>query len=264
MLPVSELLDSHCHFDFSHFDIDRHILWPQCQKMGLTQLIIPGTGAEQWPKAEVICTKHSGIYFAAGIHPWFIHSGGHWRAEITHYLDHPKCVAIGECGLDANIATPLSEQTPIFEQHLALAYERAMPLIIHAHGAHNNVQQLLKKYRPTSGGVIHAFSGSLELAQSYIQLGFKLGIGGSITYPRAAKTRAAAAHLPLESLVLETDAPDMPLHGNQGERNSPLKLLDIAQCLYKLRLDSGQTESLDDVIGQTTDNSRRLFNIKAP
>ena len=264
MPRASELFDSHCHFDFSHFDIDRHIVWPQCQKMGLTQLIIPGTGAKQWSKAQAICTEHTEIYFAAGIHPWFIDSDDQWRAKITDYLNHPKCVAIGECGLDANIATPLSEQTAIFEQHLALAYERAMPLIIHAHRTHNNVQQLLKRYRPASGGVIHAFSGSLQLAQSYIKLGFKLGIGGSITYPRATKTRAAAAHLPLESLVLETDAPDMPLHGNQGQRNSPLKLIDIAQCLYNLRLSTGKRESLDDVIRQTTDNSRRLFDIKSP
>lgn len=260
--PKASLFDSHCHFDFSAFKDQQASVWQLCQQRGINRLIIPGTTPTQWAQGLHLSESLEGVYFSVGLHPWFLADAPHsLKQSLTPFLQHPNCLAIGECGLDGTIDTDLSLQLPIFETHLQLANCHQLPLIIHAHKAHNSVQQQLKKHSPVKGGVIHAFTGSIELAQSYIHLGFKLGIGGSITYPRANKTRLAAARLPLDSLLLETDAPDMPLHGNQGEANSPERLIDIAQCLYTLRRDAGKTETLDEIIQKTTDNSRSLFNV---
>lgn len=256
------LFDSHCHFDFSAFNEEQATIWQACQQLRIEHLIIPGTSPKQWGRAQHLSELLGGVYFSAGIHPWFLSEAPQdLPLALAPYLQHQNCIAIGECGLDGSIDTDISMQLAIFKTHLELANKYQLPLIIHAHKAHNSVQQQLKKYAPSKGGVIHAFTGSLELAQSYINLGFKLGIGGSITYPRAQKTRLAAANLPLQSLLLETDAPDMPLHGHQGEANSPERLSDIAQCLYALRRDAGKTETLGEIMCQTTDNSRSLFNV---
>ncbi len=120
----------------------------------------------------------------------------------------------------------------------------------------NETLQLLARLKPAGGGVIHGFTGSLDLARQYWALGFYLGVGGSITYPRANKTRQALASMPLESLLLETDAPDMPLNGFQGTPNSPLKIVNIAQALAALR-----TETIEDIARQTTENAHQLFNL---
>lgn len=140
--------------------------------------------------------------------------------------------------------------------HLQLAIEFNKPVILHSVRAHHYLLPILKKYRPQRGGVIHAFSGSYETAKQYWDAGFYLGIGGTISYERAAKTRAAVQQMPLESLVLETDAPDMPLQGTQGQRNSPEKLLEIAHCLAALR-----AQSVEQIAQQTSANTWKLFGI---
>lgn len=264
--PAATLFDSHCHFDFDRFEGRQQQIWQACQGSHISQLLIPGTEPGQWPRAQAMSQLLAGVYFGAGLHPWFIDSnelepGGHWLKILEDYCQQENCVAVGECGLDGSIALPMERQLAVLKPQLQLAQRLQLPVIIHAHRAHNPIQQLLKQL-PALSGVIHAFSGSIELAQSYIKMGFKLGIGGSITYPRAAKTRAAVANLPLHALLLETDAPDMPLHGHQGQANSPERLRDIAECLYQLRQQAGHSETLDEICRQTTENSRKLFNIE--
>ena len=161
---------------------------------------------------------------------------------------------MGECGLDGTIVTPLAQQVPFFKAQLALAAERSLPVIVHAHGAHNEVLQCLKAQPRLCGGVIHGFSGSPELALQYWRQGFSVGVGGTITYERAKKTRRAIEQLPWEALLLETDAPDMPLSGHQGEPNSPLRLPEIAEALAQLR-----GVEVAEVAAMTTRNTRRVF-----
>lgn len=259
--PNAELFDSHCHFDFEAFDAQQTAIWQECQRANITRLLIPGIHPVQWRRAERLCESMHGLYFACGIHPWSIKDSDNWLALIDNFLQSPRCVALGECGLDGSIDTPMELQLPIFEAQLQLACAHTRPLIIHAHRAHHLLQPLLKHYAPPKGGVIHAFSGSLELANSYIKLGFKLGIGGAITYPRASKTRHTVSQLALSDILLETDAPDMPLFGRQGQANSPLQLPEVARCLAQLRRDAGQPESEDEIFRQTTDNARQLFNV---
>ena len=254
------MIDTHCHLDFAPFDPCRDELLSRCPEAGVDRILIPGVAPEQWSVVAALCTDDTPVSLqaAAGLHPWWVE-----RAKLTpeafserlrQELFSGSWVAIGECGLDGNIHTPLEQQQAYFVEHLRLAVATGMPLILHGYKAHNDILQLLVKYRPPAGGVIHGFSGSLELALQYWRLGFYIGVGGTITYPRAAKTRKAVAELPLEALLLETDAPDMPLFGHQGQPNSPLLLPEVAQCLAQLR-----NEPLERVIQQTTSNAERLF-----
>lgn len=251
------LFDSHCHFDFPVFDENRQALWQACVDKQIKHLLIPGVEPKQWPALKALMDSYPDCFMAAGIHPWHARQA-QWSQntaeQLQDCLSHRQCIAVGECGLDKLVAIPFEQQMFIFEQQLALACEFKRPLIIHARKSHNETITLLKHYRPPAGGVIHAFSGSLQLAQQYWAMGFLLGIGGTITYPRANKTRATVTQMPLEALILETDAPDMPVSGEQGKTNSPLQLITIAETLASLR-----EASLDNIAQATTHNAYALF-----
>ncbi|GAB3091998.1 TatD family hydrolase [Aestuariicella hydrocarbonica] len=264
------MIDSHCHFDFEVFDEERAATLSQCAEIGVDGIIVPGTHPKQWPPMlELVVaasTSACGLWAGIGCHPWWVADAAmeeeqeskltehRFKERLSHHLNHPRVVAVGECGLDGSRELSVHEQTPVFEWQLQLADEYRLPLIVHAHKAHNDVLRLLSRYNLPAGGVIHGFSGSLELAQQYWRLGFYLGVGGTITYERAQKTRRALAQMPLDSLLLETDAPDMPLSGFQGQPNSPLQLPRVAECLAALR-----AESLTQVQNQTRHNTCRLF-----
>lgn len=266
-----DLIDSHCHFDdprLTGAQQDRlptgsSRLWQQCRQAGLAQLLIPATEPAGWAAIRELAAANPGIYWAAGLHPWRVATAQITPAQLPALLQaqlaDSRCVAVGECGLDGGIATDMTLQESFLREQLALAADTGYPLVLHAHRGHARLQPLLKKFRFTGGGVIHGFAGSPELARSYWTMGFHLGIGGTITYPRASKTRAAVQSLPLQALLLETDAPDMPLAGFQGQANSPLQLARVAACLAELR-----GESVAQIARQTAANSRRLFRLTEP
>ena len=251
------MFDSHCHFDFSEFDQQREGMWDECLALGIRGLLIPGVEPDQWPRASAISTAHTGMLMAAGLHPWWVSTAELPANDVWQdVLASSRCVAIGECGLDACINTPMALQQSIFERHLQMAVDCDMPLIIHVRQTHNETIRLLKQYRPPRAGVIHGFTGSKELAMEYWRMGFRLGIGGAITYPRANKTRQMVVSMPVESLLLETDAPDMPLHGAQGQVNHPMRLVDVANSLAIQR-----GESLGTIANATTENTCTLFGV---
>ncbi|MCW8128115.1 TatD family hydrolase [Microbulbifer halophilus] len=233
------MIDSHCHFDFEAFDSDRSQVWARCLAADVERLIIPGVSPTRWPALFDQVEAQPAWHAAVGLHPWWVAETelepGELQRQIAEQLEAHACVAIGECGLDGAMVTPLAEQEPLFRAQLALAGELQLPLIVHACRCHSDMLRLLKEYRPARGGVIHAFSGSPEIAREYWKLGFYLGAGGLVTYKRAAKTRRAFADLPLEAILLESDAPDMPIQGRQGRRNSPEYLPQIAAALAELR-----------------------------
>jgi TatD DNase family protein len=288
------LFDSHCHIDFAAFDSDRAELWARCNRLGIEGLVIPGVNPAQWLTAAALCEQYSGFYFAAGLHPHWINQqpwfspgtllDDHSQAQIYQQLtaqlipqsvaqsvpqsiatlhgeralaaQKKRCVAVGETGLDKLINVPLVLQQQLLQLHIMVANEYQMPLIVHSVKTHNEILACFKQMPPRYGGVIHAFSGSLETAQQFIAQGFLLGVGGTITYERAKKTRATFSKIPLQYLLLETDAPDMPLSGKQGERNSPEYLPQIAQQLAQL-----QGVSVEQVAEVTTCNAQRLFGL---
>lgn len=258
-----EFFDSHCHFDFADFAVDRDRVWQACRAQGVNRMLVPGVVPAQWKIAAQLSASHSGIYWAAGLHPWWIKdlnpdasSAAAFTNLLREALADSNCVAVGECGLDAMIETPLAEQLRLLNLHLQLASELSLPLIIHNRKTHSELLSALKKFTLPAGGVIHGFSGSIEIARAYWSLGFRLGIGGTITYERAHKTREAVKLLPIEAMVLETDAPDMPLQGQQGQRNSPVNILLVARALADIR-----GESLEAIAYHTRQNTCRLFAV---
>lgn len=252
-----QLIDTHCHLDFPVFETDRETLLAQWRQLGVGEYIIPAVGEENWTRVIALAERHSGIHFGLGIHPWYV--GAQTQGVLTRLdsllASRPRgLVAIGECGLDLRSHVPQEGQVALFEAQIRLAMKHELPLIVHSVRANDSVAKILRRFNPAQGGVIHAFSGSLHQAEVFWQLGFRLGIGGVISFERANKTREAVRDMPLEALLLETDAPDMPLQGQQGEPNTPANLPVIAQLLADLR-----QQSLQYVISVLHESTRKTF-----
>lgn len=256
--------DSHCHLDFSELSSTISQLIDLCKARDIHRLIVPSVGPNNWEHVLNICelsTDRLRLLPAIGIHPWYLNDLDDTALTV---LDHTlsahkeKLVAIGETGIDGKIAEEfnnMAKQCYFFESYVTFANEHHLPLIIHHRKSHAELVPILKRMRPKSYGVIHGFSGSYQQAKQYLDLGFKLGIGGTISYERAKKTINTVKKLPLDSILLETDAPSMPLSGFQGEPNSPLKLVNVFELLVSYRQESAQ-----DIAEQIEKNVDILFN----
>lgn len=261
-------VDTHCHFDFSAFkQTQKHL--DIANDVGVSKIIIPSVGESNWFEVKSLATQFPALYYSLGLHPYFLKQHSDDALEnLKQALSSRsiQCIAIGECGLDfmleASLLTPdmIQKQYQLFEAQVALAADLHLPLILHARKAHDQVLKILRQYKPKKGGVIHAFSGSYQQAMEYIKLGFYIGVGGVITYPRAKKTRETILRIPLNSLVLETDAPDMPLNGFQGEDNHPAKISLVFDALYHLR-GVAREESREMIVKQVWLNSHQLFSL---
>jgi TatD DNase family protein len=248
MAMTLSFTDSHCHLDFDAFATHTSTVLNECHQLAINNIIIPTIGPKNWHTALAFVNKFSSnnvkLHPCLGIHPWFLRElTSNSLADLeTTLVEHlSQVTAIGEAGIDGVIDKEhnnLAQQLVIFEGQLHLAKKHNLPIIVHHRRSHQHIVPLLRKFQLTEGGIIHAFSGSYQQACQYIDLGFKLGIGGTITYPRAEKTIKAVKRLPVESLVLETDAPSMPLYGFQGQDNSPLRIIDIFQTLTTMRSES--------------------------
>ena len=262
--------DSHCHLDFAAFANQRSQLISECAKANIHQIIVPAIHPDNWQKVLALASKqhHPGctIFSCLGIHPWFLQ--GLTAQHLDNLADAVAAntqqkgnhiIAIGETGVDGVMAKQqdnLSQQLTFFGYQLALANQYRLPVIVHHRQSHHYIIPLLKKEKLAAGGIIHAFSGSYQQASDYIDLGFTLGIGGTITYPRAKKTRDTIKRLPLSSLVLETDAPAMPVYSKQGQHNSPLHLLTVFDSLVEIR-----NEEKERIAEQVEINVNQCFNL---
>lgn len=254
------LFDTHCHFDFEPFSGDVAEQIQQAHQQGVERLLIPSIGPSNWQKVTELSCTYPPIYYALGFHPYFLDTDSPLQLNALQDLLSgvgDKCVAVGECGLDAMIDVDMGLQEMMFIRQVEIARQMKKPLILHARKTHNRLIQLLKQYKFSHGGILHGFSGSYQQAQQFIELGFSIGVGGVITYSRANKTRQAVAKLPLESLVLETDAPDMPLSGHQGEDNHPKMLSAVFACLAELR-----DEPSNEIANRVWRNSNQVFGIR--
>lgn len=258
--PELRLFDTHCHFDFAAFSGDFPAEVAKAQRQGVERFLIPSIGPQNWRRVQQLAAEFPAvIYYALGYHPYFLSSAA---ATLLPELEHAlaqrssSCVAVGEIGLDGMVAVEARLQERLLLGQLALAQSAQLPVILHSRKTHNRLLQLLKQSRFSFGGVLHAFSGSEQQALQFVELGFKIGVGGSITYPRAHKTRSTISALPLEHLVLETDAPDMPLCGYQGQINHPCRLPLVLNELALLR--NSDKQSVASVIWK---NSNSVFAI---
>ena len=252
------LIDSHCHLDFPEFDQDRELVLERARMSGIHGAIVPSIGPENWQRVIQLCSSPTQLWFALGVHPCFAsqESFAHLE-ELESLLSHlpSRLVAVGECGLDGvNSFLPMPEQIRLCLQQMRLANRFDLPVIFHIRKAHHHLLALLDQEPLKAGGVVHGFSGSPQVASEYLRRGLYLGVGGVITYPRASKTRAAVAGASLDRLLLETDSPDMPLKGYQGQRNEPQRSALVLQELSQL-LDL-PIASLTQVLSQ---NHLRLF-----
>lgn len=229
-------IDTHCHLDAAEFGDTQAELLQAAQSAGVGRIVIPAVERANFERVRLLCERHSNCFPAYGIHPMFTDSATMDDIAILRdYLREYQPVAVGEIGLDFFIDNhDVTRQEYFFVEQLKLAREFGLPVLLHTRRAVDSVLKYLRQYQVT--GIAHAFSGSRQQADEFIKLGFKLGFGGAMTYPRATRIRELAATLPLESIVLETDAPDIPPEFlERGQPNKPEYLPRIARTLAELR-----------------------------
>lgn len=235
-----ELIDTHCHIDVADFDADRDVVLAECRSQGVNRLVVPAVTAAGWDKLLGLCRQQDGLFPALGLHPVYVdvHSQEDLVALEQRIGAEPDLVAVGEIGLDFFLAElDQQRQLELFEAQLAIAAAASLAVILHVRKAHAQVIDLLKRFQ-LNGGIVHAFNGSLDQAGQYMDLGFKLGFGGMLTYERSRKLRRLAKELPLDCMVLETDAPDMSGEICRGQRNSPQYLPHYLAALASIRQES--------------------------
>ncbi len=217
-----ELIDSHCHLDDDRFDSDREAVMARAHAAGVTRFVVPATTAQRWPKLKQLAQDCSDVAVAYGLHPWFMeeHAAEHID-QLDQWLDTASAVAVGECGLDFYRGrADQTQQLALFRAQLSLAQNHRLPLIIHARKSLDDVMRELRRH-PDLRGEVHSFGGSLQQAQQLVGLGFKLGIAATISYERAHRLREVVRSVDVETLLIESDAPDQAGAQHRGEMNEP-------------------------------------------
>ena len=253
------IIDTHCHLDDTRYDDDIQSVIKNALDNKVDKIIIPGADINDLPKAAKIANSNSNIYFAAGVHPYEI--DGYDESVIRKFAKDPKCVAIGECGLDYfrlpddNVDEYKSKQKDIFISQIKLAIELNLPLIIHIRDANEDSLKILKEYEDKLvGGVLHCFNASpilLELSSK-----FYYGIGGVLTFKNTKKLVEILPKIPLNRLLIETDAPYLTPEPHRGKRNEPAFTTFVADKMSDIL-----GMSRDEIEGLTTQNAIRLFRI---
>jgi len=253
-----ELIDTHCHIDVEEFAADRAEVLARSRAAGVCAQVVPAIHQPGWPALLELCRREADLFPALGMHPIYLdmHRPEHLD-ELRQRVDDQRPLAIGEIGLDYFVeGLDHAGQQSLFEAQLMIAQDANLPVLLHVRKAHDMVLATLRRLKFSCGGIAHAFSGSRQQAEQYLDLGFKLGFGGTLTYDRALRIRALARELPLSAIVLETDAPDIVTSAHRGERNSPEYLPEVLAALSELRGESPET-----VAAQTTRNARALLRL---
>jgi TatD DNase family protein len=242
--------DTHCHLDAAEFDADRDAVIARARAGGVSQIVLPGVEVGNFDAVRLLAIEQ-GFAYALGIHPLYVMRAAEGdlaklgEALNTHGCD-PRLVAVGEIGLDFFVpGIDADRQQHFYVEQLKLAKRAGLPVILHVRRSADQLLAGLRRVGFTQGGIAHAFNGSEQQARAFIDLGFKLGFGGTLTFERSLQIRRLAATLPEEALVLETDAPDIPPHwlyktaeqraAGETSRNEPGELPRIAQTLAALR-----------------------------
>ncbi|PTM54835.1 TatD family hydrolase [Desmospora activa] len=255
------LFDSHTHINDEQFDEDRdEVLRRAREEYGVSRMLNVGFNRETIMATLELAQKHDFIYAAVGWHP---HDAKDCTVNDLDWLesltDHPQVVALGEMGLDYYWDnSPRGVQESVFRQQIRLAREVNLPIIIHDRDAHHDVVQILREEKAEEvGGVMHCFGGDWEIAEQCLEMNFMIGLGGPVTFKNAKTPKEIAQRVPLNRLLVETDAPYLAPHPNRGKRNETGYVRLVAQAIADLR---GLT--LEEVAQHTSDNANRLFQIE--
>ena len=249
------LIDTHCHLDAAEFDADRGTVHAVALAAGVGRLVVPAVELAGFAKTRQVVAQYAGCVAAYGIHPLYVMRAAEGDlAALRHWLANERPVAVGEIGLDLYVSDiDPQRQEFFFVEQLKLAREFDLPVLLHVRRAVDPVLKQLRRYR-VRGGIAHAFNGSRQQAEEFIKLGFALGFGGAMTFSGSTRIRTLAAELPLESIVLETDAPDIPPAWLNGGRNAPAELPAIAKALAAIR-----GLSPEQVAAATSETARRIL-----
>lgn len=267
-----DLVDSHCHLDARRFNADREAVIARAAESDVTRIVNPGVDLPSSRAAVELAQQHECVYAAVGVHP---HDAKTLDANVLKELERlaasPKIVAIGEIGLDYyRDLSPRDAQRRVLEAQLELAAELGLPVIIHDRDAHDDVLAILRDWHSSlypqgasstlrsslhgRVGVVHSFSGNVAMAERVLALGFYIGVSGPVTYENAGRLRDVARAIPLERLLIETDAPYLTPEPHRRQRNEPGYVRLVAQAIARAK-----RLNLDQVAAHTSANARALF-----
>ena len=255
------IVDTHCHLDDERYNNDLEEVLEHARQKGVEKFIIPGADPESLDRAVDIAEQYEMVYFAVGVHPY--DAKNYDRSELEKYVTHPKCIAIGECGLDyfrlpedpEEIEAEKKLQKEVFRDQILWAKELKKPLIVHIRESGADCLALLEKYAGEEGGVLHCYNADESLLK-LADRNFYYGIGGVLTFKNAKKLINVYPKIPKDKLLIETDAPYLTPHPHRGERNEPSYTTFVADKMSELSdISRLEMEQL------TTQNATRLFGI---
>lgn len=257
-----QIIDSHAHLEFPQFDVDRDEMLARARDAGIQTILAIGSGtaSDRLDAAIPFAENYSWIYATVGVHP---HESKlttePWFTELVRLAKHPRVIAWGEIGLDYFYDhSPREVQQSVFRRQLLLARAANLPVVIHCRDAWPDCLQMLEENWRSSGlgGILHCFTGSLRDAQRGLDMGFLVSFSCNITYPKMAHVREAAATLPLDQILVETDSPFLPPQAIRGKRNEPANVVEVARALSNVR-----NLPTEEVARATADNFRRFFRL---
>ena len=251
------IFDSHAHYDSHKFDEDRDAVVAALPENGVNRVVNCGSDLESSRRSMELAEKYSHVWFAAGFHP---HEAHRWddaaEAALCELLAHPKCVAVGEIGLDYHYDfSPREVQRQVLERQLTIAARLGKPVILHDREAHGDMYDILRRFAPLTG-VMHCFSGSVELMEESVRYGLHIGLGGSVTFRNARHPVEVAAATPMDRILLETDCPYMAPVPYRGQRCSSPMIIRVAEKIAEVR-----GAQPDHILRAAAENASRLFGI---
>lgn len=255
------IIDTHCHLDDVRYKDDLDAVLRNAKEKGVEKFIIPGADPESLKRAVEISERYEEVYFAVGVHPY--DAKNYERSFLESYVHHPKCIAIGECGLDyyrlpesdEEIEEEKKMQKEVFVDQILWAKELKKPLIVHIRESSADCLSLLEEHAGEEGGVLHCYNADESLLK-LAEKNFYYGIGGVLTFKNARKLINVYPKIPQEKLLIETDAPYLTPHPHRGQRNEPSYTTFVADKMCEL-----SNISRDAMETLTTQNASRLFGI---
>lgn len=255
-MTLHNIFDAHAHYDDKWFDDDRSALLSSLPQNGVSYVVNAAVDLETAETAISYAEIYPHIYACAGIHPENLEGlPEKYLERLSELLKHPRVLALGEIGLDYHWDIPRDVQNRVFEEQLLLARELDVPVVIHDREAHGDVMALVRKYQPK--GLMHCYSGSVEMLKEVLKLGMSISLGGTVTFKNARVPVEVAAAVPLDRLLLETDAPYLSPVPYRGKRNDSRNIAYTAARIAEIRGMDAQ-----ELIDLTTENAKRLYGIK--